>query len=111
MPETSQARPVPHYRPATWACDFGLEPVPDFQPSVLSRTFSFHLNHHKGMPNLKPSYYLPDRMEFPDGYLAPSSASPIRKPRGEVGRASPNGYKLKDALSWTEGKYVEIQVG
>lgn len=36
---------------------------------------------------------------------------PIPKPRGEAGRSHPHGYKLKDALGWTDVEYIEIQVG
>ena len=52
--------PIPHYHPATSACDFGLELVPSFPPSMLSRTFSIHFN--KGML-ASLSKYFPHSME------------------------------------------------
>jgi hypothetical protein len=56
------------------------------------------------------TYRFPDRDVTESGHqMTLSSASVIKKPKGEVGR-TPNGYKLKDTLGWTEGNYVEIQV-
>lgn len=84
---------IRHYRPLTFACSFKSESVSPFPSLTFNKIFP-----------LPPSQ---DALnELPDI----NTTRTIPKPRGEVGRGPPAGYKLKEVLGWSEGKYVDVQV-